>query len=112
MRKILQPLQSMLSTLANVEYSWVVDSSASFHLTPKRECFRISSYIADDYGYVKMGNYGESKFVGIGNVCLLTSTGCRLLLKDVCHVPDVRLNPILAKQLDDEGYIGSFRKIK
>ena len=30
--------------LANVECSWVVDSGASFHLTPKRECF--SSYIA------------------------------------------------------------------
>ena len=42
--------------LANVEYSWVVDSGASFHLTPKRECF--SSYTADDYGYVRMGNGG------------------------------------------------------
>ena len=25
--------------LANAECSWVVDSGASFHLTPKRECF-------------------------------------------------------------------------
>ena len=41
--------------LANVECSWVVNSGASFHLTPKRECF--SSYIVGDYGYVRMGNY-------------------------------------------------------
>ena len=79
--------------LANVECSWVVDSGASFHLTPKRECF--SSYTAGDYGYVRMGNDGECKIMGIGNVCLLTSTGCRLMLKDVSHVPDVKLNLIL-----------------
>ena len=78
--------------LANVEYSWVVDSGASFHLTPKRECF--SSYTTGNYGYVRMGNDNECKIVGIGNVCLLTSIGCRLMLKDVCHVPDVRRNLI------------------
>jgi transposase InsO family protein len=93
--------------LANAECSWIVDSGASFHLTPKRECF--SSYIAGDYGYVRMGNDGECKIVGIGNVCLLTSTGCRLILKDVRHVPDVRLNLISAGRLDDEGYSGGFR---
>ena len=54
----------------NVECFWVVDSGASFHLTPKRECF--SSYTVGDYGYVKMGNDGACKIVGIGNVCLLT----------------------------------------
>ena len=76
--------------LANIECSWVVDSDASFHLTPKREYF--SSYIVSDYGYVRMGNDGECKILGIVNVCLLTSTGYRLMLKDVRHVPDVRLN--------------------
>ena len=55
-----------------------------------------------------MGNDGECKIVGIGNVCLLTSIGCRLMLKDVRDVPDVRLNLILAGRLDDEGYIGGF----
>ena len=43
--------------LANAECSWVVDSGASFHLNPKRECF--SSYKTGDYGYVRMGNDGE-----------------------------------------------------
>jgi hypothetical protein len=93
--------------LANVECSWIVDSGASFQLTPKRECF--SSYIAGDYGYVRMGNEDECKIVGIGNVCLLTSNSCRLKLKDVCHVPDVRLNLISVGRLDDEGYSGGFQ---
>ena len=49
--------------LVNAECSWVVDSDASFHLTPKRECF--SSYTTSDYGHVRMGNDGECKIVGI-----------------------------------------------
>ena len=62
--------------LASDECTWIVDSGALFHLTPKRECF--SSYTTGDYGYVKMGNDGACKIVGIGNVCLITSTRCRL----------------------------------
>ena len=92
--------------LASAESSWVVDSGASFHLTPKRECF--SSYAIEDNGYVKMGNDGACKIVGVGNICLITSTGCRLMLKDVCHVSDVRLNLISAERLDDEDYNGGF----
>ena len=38
---------------------------------------------------------------------LVISTSCRLMLKDVHHVPDVRLNMISAGRLDDEGYSGS-----
>ena len=93
--------------LADDESTWVDDSGASFHLTPKKDCF--SSYTTGDYGYMKMGNKQACKIVGIGNVCLLTSTGCRMVLKDVYHVRDIRLNLILAGQLDDEGYCGSFR---
>ena len=92
--------------LANVECSWVVASSGSFHLTPKRECF--SSHRTGDYGYVRMGNDGQWKIMGIGNVCLLTSTGCTLMLNDVHHVPNVRLNLISVGRLDDVGYNGSF----
>ena len=37
------------------------------------------------------------------------STGCKMLLKDVRHVPEVRLNLISAGRLDDEDYTGSIR---
>ena len=40
--------------LANEECTWVIDSGASFYITPSRECF--SSYTVGDYGYVKMGD--------------------------------------------------------
>ena len=93
--------------LANVECSWVVDSGASFHLTPKRECF--SSYTTGDYGYVKMGDNGACKIVGIGSVYLTTSTGCRLILRYLRHVPDVRLNLISNRRLDDKGYMVAFK---
>ena len=55
-----------------------------------------------------MGNDDTCKLVGIGEVCLLTSTGCRMVLKDVSHVPNIRLNLILTGQLIDEGYSVTF----
>ena len=57
-----------------------------------------------------MGNDGACTIVGIGNVCLLTSTCCRIVLHDVRHVPDIRLNLILVGWVDDEGYSGGFQK--
>ncbi|VFQ62905.1 unnamed protein product [Cuscuta campestris] len=37
-----------------------------------------------------------------------TTTGCRLVLRDVRHVPDIRLSLISAGLLDDEGYANNF----
>ena len=56
---------------------------------------------------VRMGNEGACRIVGIGDVRLTMSTRCRLLLKEVRHVPEVRLNLMSAGWLDDEGYEGS-----
>ena len=56
-----------------------------------------------------MGNDGACKIVGIGNVWLLTSIGYKMMLKDVHHVPDIRLNPILVGRLDHEGYSSNIR---
>ena len=84
---------------------WVIDFGASYHLTPDRKCF--SSYKAGDHGFVKMGNEGEYIIVVIGYVCLITLIGCRLLLREVRHFPEVRLNMISTDWLDDEGYKGN-----
>ena len=51
----------------------------------------------------------NARLWALGNVCLLTSTGCRLMLKNVRHVLDVILNLISVGRLDDEGYSGGFR---
>ena len=59
--------------LVGDETMWVVDSRASFHLNPERECF--SSYTVGNYDYMKMVNDIACKIVGIGHVWLLTSIG-------------------------------------
>ena len=59
-----------------------------------------------------MGNSGVSKIVGIGDVCLETTIGNKLVLKDVRHVPDIRLNLISTGRLDDEGFTNSFGESK
>ena len=59
-----------------------------------------------------MRNSGVSKIVGIGDVCLETSIGNKLVLKDVRHLPDIRLNLISTGKLDDEGFTNSFGESK
>ena len=93
-------------SLASQETDWIIDSGASYHITPYREMF--SSYAGGDFGKVKMANHGVTEVVGIGNIILTTDMGCKLVLKDVRHVPDIRLNIISAGKLDDEGYTNSF----
>ena len=59
-----------------------------------------------------MGNSGASKIVGIGDICLETGIGNKLVLKDVMHVPDIRLNLISTGRLDDEGFTNFFAESK
>lgn len=46
--------------------------------------------------------------MGIGDVQLETNTRCTLVLKKVRHVPDIRLNLITIRKLDDEGHFNYF----
>ena len=94
--------------LVSDETTWFVDSRVSFHLIPDRKCF--SSYRARDQSWVRIGNEGSCRIVDIGDVWLTTSTGCKMILKDVRHILEVRLSLISAEQLDDEGYTGSIRE--
>ena len=88
------------------DFIWVIDSAASFHVMYMRDSF--ISYTAGDYGSVRMGNEVVAKIVGIGDVCLETDIGCRLMLKNVRHVPDMRLQLISTGILDDEDYVSTF----
>ena len=56
-----------------------------------------------------MGNEVACRIVAIGDVHLMTSTKCRLVLGDVWHVPEVLLNVISTCLLDDEGYTSIIR---
>jgi transposase InsO family protein len=88
------------------ETSWVIDSGASTHVTSRQDFF--TSYTAGDFGTVKMGNDGLAKIVGIGDVCLEMINGMKLVLRDVKHIPDIRLNLISVGKLDDDGYCSTF----
>ena len=80
----------------------MIDSGATTHATSHWDLF--STYTTGNYGSVKMGNDAMAQVAGIGDVCLETSLGTRLVLKDVKHVPDIRMNLISTGRLDDEGY--------
>uniref|UniRef100_A0A2N9FFW3 Integrase catalytic domain-containing protein n=1 Tax=Fagus sylvatica TaxID=28930 RepID=A0A2N9FFW3_FAGSY len=81
---------------------WVIDSVASYHVTPRKEFFTM--YKARNLGRVKMGNKSYADIVGIGDICVETNTGYTLKLKDVRHIPDMHLNLISVSVLDKEGY--------
>ena len=51
-----------------------------------------------------MGNKSVSQIAGIGDICIQTSMGCTLTLKDVRHILDLRLNLIFVHTLDKDGY--------
>ncbi|GJV38920.1 putative RNA-directed DNA polymerase [Tanacetum coccineum] len=60
-----------------------------------------------DFGVVKMGNTGLSRIAGIGDICLKFDTGMELVLHNVKHVSDMRLNIISTGLLDEDGYHNS-----
>ncbi|KAE8707707.1 hypothetical protein F3Y22_tig00110377pilonHSYRG00170 [Hibiscus syriacus] len=99
--------------ILNISYDdsyWIVDSGAFFHVTPHGSFF--SSYQSGDFGTVQMGNQDMSKIIGIEDIILNTSTGCKLILKDERHVLAMRLNLISVGKLDDAGLINYFAYCK
>ena len=88
--------------LACQDSNWVVDTATSFHITAHRDFF--SSYTNGSFGWVRMGNEAKCEIVGMGDVDLETHIGCKLVLKDVRHVPEMRFSLISVGKLDDQGY--------
>ncbi|MGV7343268.1 hypothetical protein PJI17_31720 [Mycobacterium kansasii] len=44
----------------------------------------------------------------VSDICLKTDMSCTLVLRDVRHIPDLRLNSISMGRLDDDGYESRF----
>jgi len=55
-----------------------------------------------------MKSHVTSKIVGIGDIVLLTDTGNKLVLKEVRHVPEMRLNLISTGKFDDASFLSHF----
>ena len=56
-----------------------------------------------------MGNDSYADIVGICDICIRANTGSTLIMKDVRHVSDIRLNLISTHVLDKGGYGNYFR---
>jgi hypothetical protein len=76
----------------NNDDEWVVDSAATHHVVRTKELF--TTYKAENFSTVKMGNTSYSKIVGTGDVCIKTNVGCKVMLKNVRHILDLCFNLI------------------
>ncbi|GAA0155219.1 hypothetical protein LIER_12995 [Lithospermum erythrorhizon] len=85
---------------------WVIDSGASFHVTPHKSLF--SKFKEGNYGEARIGNNGVSKIMAIGDVHVKTNCGRTINLKDVRYIPDFMMNLVSSGQLDDQGYLSVF----
>ena len=93
----------------NVSHPYVecmIDSASSFHVTSRKELF--TSFKAEDFRRVKMGNNSYADIVGTRDVYVKTNTRYTLALKNVRYVPDMGLNLISTHILDKEGYGNNF----
>ena len=93
-------------TVSDHYVEWVIDLAASCHVTLRKELF--TSYKAGNFGRVKMGKDSYANIVGIGDICVRANTGYILILKDVRHVPDIRLHLISTHVLDKEDFDNYF----
>ena len=81
---------------------WVLDSGASYLISPCSEWF--STYEQIDGDNVSMANNAACKIVGIGFIKLRTYDGTFCTLNEVRHVPLMKKNLISLSLLDIKGF--------
>ena len=69
---------------ANNDVEWVVDSTTSHHVIPKKGLF--TTYKAGDVGTIKMDNFNYLKIVGICDMCIETNVGGIVMLNNVFYI--------------------------
>jgi hypothetical protein len=99
----------LASSSTHVDHeSWLVDSSASFHMTPHREWF--CEYERYDGGNVFLGNDSTTRIIGRGRVKLrLIDRRIRTLL-GVLHISSLDRNLIYVRKMDNAGVKIIFEK--
>jgi transposase InsO family protein len=80
---------------------WILDSGASFHMTPHREWFQ--TYRSCSGGVVYMGDSSRCKIVGIGDVKIQMFDGCVRTISNVRHVPELRKSLLSLGKFDENG---------
>jgi hypothetical protein len=97
---------SLVLSLYNTSYSWVVDSGSSFHATPHRKYFE--DYVQGDFGQVYLGDDEPCQIVGMGKVKIKKKNRNQWFLKEVRHIPYLRRNQISTRNLESKDYISIF----
>ena len=77
---------------------WWYDSGATIHVCNNKLLFK--EYVEAGNGLeVLMGNHNTAKVLGTGKVELILSSGKKLVLTNVYHVPDIKKNLVSASLL-------------
>ncbi|MCO5610866.1 hypothetical protein L7F22_065108 [Adiantum nelumboides] len=88
----------LVASNGSYEQDWIMDSDASFHVTPHREWF---SYYEGRHGIVHSGNNYACEIFGAGDIKMSLPNGSQFTLTNVRHVPKLTVS---IGQLDDDGY--------
>jgi hypothetical protein len=95
------------STHAN-HRAWLVDSGASFHMTPHTE--RFCEYEMYDGGNVFLDDDSTTRIIGRGKFKLRLIYGRIRTLPGVLHIPSLARNLISVRKMDDAGVKTIFEK--
>ncbi|MCO5592326.1 hypothetical protein L7F22_046327 [Adiantum nelumboides] len=99
------PYDALLALDDCYAQTWIIDSGASFHVTPHKEWF--ASYLPM-HGSIKLGDSHQLEILGIGDVKVCMANGTQFMLKDVRHVPKLSKSLVSMGQLDELGYTTVF----
>jgi hypothetical protein len=91
-----------LASAAENSSEWWFDSGATIHVCNNKTLFK--EYVEAGNGLeVLMGNHNTVKVLGTGRVELKSSSGKKLVLINVYHVPDIKKNLVSASLLSKNG---------
>jgi hypothetical protein len=88
--------------------AWLIESGASFHMTPHREWFY--EYEKYDRGNVFLGNDSRTRIIGRGRFKLRLIDGRIRTLPGVLHIPGMAKNLISISKMEDAGVKTIFEK--
>ncbi|ONK81628.1 uncharacterized protein A4U43_C01F31260 [Asparagus officinalis] len=86
--------------------NWMLDSGASYHVTPRRDWF--ASFERLDGGVVVMGNDQSCGIYRIGTIRIQMHDGVVRELNEVRFVPQLKMNLISVRALEAKGFKMTF----
>jgi hypothetical protein len=99
----------LASSITHADHeAWLVDSGASFHMTPHKEWF--CEYERYDGGNVFLGDDSRTRIIGRGKFNLNLIDGRIKTLPGVLHVPGLARDLIFVRKMDDAGVKTIFEK--